>query len=57
MCVQFNEDMNKNAVCIIHVNIVNKKNINKTNHRILISEPEVTTKKSRVRSESFSEVD
>lgn len=21
-----NEDMNKNAVCIIHVNIVNKKN-------------------------------
>lgn len=33
-----NEDMNKNAVCIIHVNIVNKKANNKTNHKIFISE-------------------
>lgn len=48
--------MNKNVVCIIYVNIVNKKN-NKINYRILILELEVMIKKLWVRFESFLEVD
>lgn len=49
--------MNKNVVCIIYVNIVNKKNNNKINYRILILELEVMIKKLWVRFESFLEVD